>query len=150
MYVSRETPEHTEQRLLRVLAAAELTLPEGAYAFIEMPLSAFRPELADTALALVRDAEVWSALVPSEDAQAERFRLLAFHFPPGLDNSGFVGWLASRLKARLGTGVFVVCGQNSGRGGIFDYWGVPLALGEAALQEVRALREAGGRLVSPA
>lgn len=150
MYVSRETPERTEQRLLRVIAAAELTLPQRDYAFIEMPLSAFDPALADTALALVRDAEVWSALVPSDDTLAERFRLFAFYFPPGLDNSGFVGWLASHLKARLGTGVFVVCGQNSGRGGIFDYWGVPLALGDEALQAVHALRDAGRALASSA
>ena len=149
MYVSRESPERTEHRLLEAIAAAELTLPPGAYAFVETPVSAFPAALTDTALAFVRDADVWSALVPSTDADAERFRLFAFHFPPGLDNSGFVGWLASRLKAQLGTGVFVVCGQNGQRGGIFDYWGVPLALGDAALAEVEALRDAGRRLEAP-
>ena len=44
-----------------------------------------------------------------------------FHFPAGVDNSGFVGWLASHLKVVLGTGVLVVCGFNSQRGGVFDY-----------------------------
>ncbi|MFC5235901.1 DUF6196 family protein [Pseudonocardia zijingensis] len=28
------------------------------------------------------------------------------------DDSGFVGWLASRIKAATGSGLFVVCGQN--------------------------------------
>jgi hypothetical protein len=29
-----------------------------------------------------------------------------------VDNSGFVGWLASHLKAAIGTGVLVVCGKT--------------------------------------
>jgi hypothetical protein len=59
---------------------------------------------------------------------------------PDLDNSGFVGWLASHLKTAVGTGVFVVCGQNTRRGGIFDYWGVPVEAADAVLAEVRRLR----------
>lgn len=55
------------------------------------------------------------------------------------DNSGFVGWLASHLKQKLGTGVFVTCGQNSNRGGIFDYWGCPAELGPSAIEEVKKL-----------
>jgi len=64
-----------------------------------------------------------------------------FHFDNGADNSGFVGWLASLLKRELGTGVFVTCGQNSNRGGIFDYWGSPAELGEKAIQTVKNLIE---------
>ncbi len=56
--------------------------------------------------------------------------MFCFHFPDGLDNSGFVGWLATHLKETLGTSVFVICGQNSDRGGIFDYWACPLNLGD--------------------
>ena len=63
------------------------------------------------------------------------------HFDPALDNSGFVGWLASHLKAVLGTGVFVVCGQNGARGGIFDYWGCPIRVADAVFGEVRALND---------
>jgi hypothetical protein len=51
-----------------------------------------------------------------------------------------VGWLASILKRNLGTGVFVVCGQNSRRGGIFDYWGVPLAMRNEAMSLLNELR----------
>jgi len=47
--------------------------------------------------------------------------------------------MASRLKQRFGTGVFVTCGQNRGDGGIFDYWGVPAALAGEVLQEVRRM-----------
>ncbi len=95
--------------------------------------------IAQAELLVYPDA-VWSALVPSADPERERFVLFSFHFTPGLDNSGFVGWLASHLKAQTGSGVMLVCGQNSGRGGIFDYWGAPLAVARQVLDEVRLLR----------
>jgi hypothetical protein len=44
-----------------------------------------------------------------------------------------------------GTGVLVVCGQNSGRGGIFDYWGVPFAVGPSVVSEVGHMRGEAGR-----
>jgi len=66
-----------------------------------------------------------------------------FHFPAGLDNSGFVGWLASHLKRQFGTGVVVICGQNSARGGIFDYWACPFAIADPVLAEIRALTGRG-------
>jgi len=58
-----------------------------------------------------------------------------------LDNSGFVGWLATHMKRSLGTGVFVVCGQNSARGGIFDYWGCPYAIRDSFFREIEGLIE---------
>lgn len=139
MYVSRETPEETDRRLRGVLAQAEIRAYDRPYAFAESPRRerfALHPE----ALAVVGDDEVWSQLVPAGDRATEPFAVFRVHFPEGVDNSGFVGWLASRLKRDLGTGVFVVCGQNSGRGGIFDYWGCPLDQAEAVLSAVRALR----------
>ena len=144
MYVSQETPQQTDRRLRAVLAAATWRTYDAPYAFAETPRVGAEPiALAPGALALVVDEEVTSQLVPSDDEAAERFAIFRFHFPAGVDNSGFVGWLAAELKARLGTGVLVVCGQNSARGGIFDYWGCPLSQREAVLAEVRRLR--GGR-----
>ncbi|MFN8736168.1 MAG: DUF6196 family protein [Betaproteobacteria bacterium] len=140
MYISNETQHQTESRLRAVISAAELQVLPGEYAFVERPLSSFPIELVDQALALVRDKEVWSALVPSSHPGDERFVIFSFHFAPGQDNSGFVGWLASSLKRTLGTGVFVVCGQNSGRGGIFDHWGAPAALRAKVLSAVSQLR----------
>lgn len=64
-----------------------------------------------------------------------------FHFPEHVDNSGFVGWLAMRLKRDFGTGVFVTCGQNRDEGGIFDYWGVPASLASGVFAEIQALVE---------
>ncbi|MBA3339895.1 MAG: hypothetical protein H0T54_09185, partial [Geodermatophilaceae bacterium] len=72
----------------------------------------------------------------------------SFHFPYGLDNSGFVGWLGSVLKHELGTGVFVVCGQNSRRGGIYDYWGCPAQLRHEAARVIEELRVTGERFSS--
>lgn len=140
MDVSRETSEQTQARLRRVIAESAFEAYARPYAFIETQVAAFPTDRLDEALAFVRDAAVWSALVPSDSPTQERFRIFGFHFTPGLDNSGFVGWLASHLKARLGSGVLVICGQNSNRGGIFDYWGVPWQVGDAAIAEVEALR----------
>jgi len=140
MYVSRETPQQVEARLRRVVSSAERVWHEGAYVFIESPADRFPDSEIPTALAIVRDDDVWSVLTHADDGAAEPFSLFSFHFPPGLDNSGFVGWLASRFKEALGTGVFVVCGQNIGRGGIFDYWGVPLTLKADAQHLLAELR----------
>lgn len=110
------------------------------YAFEEFPIDAFSERASREALALARDDEVWSQLLPSGDEDGELFGVFGFHFESGLDNSGFVGWLASHMKRKLGTGLFVVCGQNSRRGGIFDYWGCPAGLRNDVLSELRDLR----------
>lgn len=137
--ISRETPEQTDARLLDVIAQSRLDVLPGAYAFVdcsaEMAVGHFRHD----ALALVRDGKVWSQLVPSDDAGAELFCVFSFHFPADIDNSGFVGWLAWRLKTKFGTGVFVVCGSNPADGGIFDYWGAPKTVADLVIAEVLAL-----------
>jgi hypothetical protein len=134
MYVSQETTEQTEVRLLEVLRQANLKLYSGTYCFEEYPRAeyVFNPD----ALAIVGDDDVWSHLVPGADASKELFSVFSFHFTPGLDNSGFVGWLASKIKTQTGSGVFVVCGQNSAKGGIFDYWGCPIAVAEEIIKIV--------------
>jgi hypothetical protein len=137
--VSKETPEQTDARLKRVIRQCRVKVFAGAFAFEEFPLADFPSKADSNALALVRDDAVWSQLVESNRADAERFAVWRFHFPADVDNSGFVGWLASHLKNRFGTGVFVVCGQNNADGGIFDYWGCPLALKDAIIGEVHTL-----------
>ncbi|HET6359481.1 DUF6196 family protein [Streptomyces sp. NPDC002659] len=141
--VSVETAQQTEERLQRVLAEAEFVIQEGIWSFEEFPADRPPALTADT-LAVVRDADSWCRLVPAtgDGGAAERFGIFSFHFPDGADNSGFVGWLATHLKARLGTGVFVVCGSNRGRGGIYDYWGCPADLTAEAIRVVAELREA--------
>jgi Family of unknown function (DUF6196) len=140
MYISEETPEQTNARLGRVLFESQLVVYKGSYAFVEVNASRFPVELVPNALAFVRDEDVWSALVPSSTPEHEKFVIFSFHFAQGLDNSGFVGWLASHLKARLGTGIMVICGQNSLRGGIFDYWGAPLSVAYQVIAEVQRLK----------
>jgi len=139
MFISLETLGEIDKRLLEVIAKSECRFYEGSYAFEEFPLQECLARLSSDALALVRDDQVWSQLVPSVDTDEELYGLFRFHFPPGWDNSGFVGWLASRLKEKFGTGVFVICGQNSGRGGIFDYWGCLIALKEKVFADIRVL-----------
>lgn len=139
VHISSESPAETDARLRRVISSTQIRFYDEPYAFVEFPASGFPAAVDPGALALVRDEGLWSQLVPSLDPDAERFMVFRCHFPAGMDNSGFVGWLASRLKARLGTGVFVVCGQNQAQGGIFDYWGVPLSLADAARRELESL-----------
>src|SRR5690242_4120600 len=119
MYISKESPAESDRRLRRVMTQTRVKFYDEPHAFVEFPLHAFPATIDPRTLALVRDDQLWSQLVPSSDPKAERFMIFRCHFPAGADNSGFVGWLASHLKARLGTGVFVTCGQNSTDGGIF-------------------------------
>jgi len=139
MYISSETPRETEQRLLNVIASARVKVYDGAYAFEEFEAAEFRQKVNQNALAIVHDDITWSQLLPCTGSPNETFKIFSFHFKEGLDNSGFVGWLATRLKQKLGTGVFVVCGQNSSDGGIFDYWGCPYEVGEEVIEEIRSL-----------
>ena len=138
--VSIETPKETDARLRQVIAAAQLVELDGAWSFQESALEE-PPVLSTEMVAVVRDEERWSWLSPATSGSPERFALFSFHFAPGQDNSGFVGWLATELKRRLGTGVFVVCGQNSARGGIHDYWGCPLHLRDQTRQVLDELRK---------
>jgi hypothetical protein len=143
MHVSHETADEVRARLLGVLGRAELSVLEGTYAFSEHRSLSIPVADTERALALVRDDdEVWSVLQPSSAQDVELLRVFVFHFPPGADNSGFIGWLAGHLKAVLGTGGLVVCGFNGRRGGIFDYWCVPEGVGEAVVSEVHCLRAA--------
>ena len=139
MYISKESPKKTEERLLLVLTSSQLKVFDGAYYFKETPVNNFSYE--PNALAMVKDHEVWIYLIPSESNMSENFKIFSFHFKDNLDNSGFVGWLASKIKKELGSGLFVICGQNSSRGGIFDYWGCPIEIAEDILKYINHLRE---------
>lgn len=139
--ISKETSKQTAQRLKKVIQEAKLTIYPNAYIFEEFALNEFCLRANEKALALVRDDKVWSQLIEQNNSNAERFAIWRFHFPEGADNSGFVGWLAMHLKTQFGTGVFVVCGQNSADGGIFDYWGCPWSLRDEVINAVQQLVE---------
>jgi hypothetical protein len=97
--VARETADETRRRLRRVIRRARLKVYEGVWAFEEFPPADFPARVSPQALALVRDEAVWSQLVPYRGS-GEPLTLFRFHFPPGADNSGFVGWLATRRSSR--------------------------------------------------
>lgn len=142
--ISKETSEQVTARLKKVIQHSRLTVYLDAYMFEEFSLNDFKKYANEDALALVRDDQVWSQLIKAGadaayDDSVECFAMWRFHFPPDADNSGFVGWLAMHLKDKFGTGVFVVCGQNSKDGGIFDYWGAPWSLRDAVIEEVQRL-----------
>jgi hypothetical protein len=137
--ISHETQEQTNIRLRGVIQQVTFKLYDQNYAFTEFSLVHFPHAVDPNALAVVRDDEVWSQLIPASERAEEKFVIFRFHFPPGIDNSGFVGWLATHLKQTFGTGLFVVCGQNSQKGGIFDYWGCPTEVAEEVIMEVKRL-----------
>lgn len=139
--VSVETSQQTEERLRRVIALADMVVHDGVWCFEEFPADR-PPALTGDTLAVVRDGESWSRLIPlaQEHRDVEQFGIFSFHFPFELDNSGFVGWLATHLKTELGTGVFVICGSNRARGGIYDYWGCPIDVLDEATAIIKALR----------
>ena len=139
MYISNETVEQTEKRLKKVIQTADFRIFDKSYYFKEVPVTNF--EFETEALAIVRDQDVWSFLMPSVSTESENFKIFSFHFENGLDNSGFVGWLASKIKQELGSGVFVVCGQNTNKGGIFDYWGCPIKIETEVISFIKKLRE---------
>ncbi len=133
--ISRERPVESEWRLRAVLRSTQLVhLPE-AWCFQRI---AGNPP-AD-AVATVRDVDGWCALVPATEDSGERFGLTLSTFAPHIDNSGYVGWLATVVKQRLGSGVFVICGDNPRRGGIFDYLGYPLEVADAVRVLIDELR----------
>lgn len=140
--ISEETPEQTDAHLSCVIKEATLKVYDHPYAFLEFGVDRFPSAVRADALALVRDDSSWSQLVPCADDSEERFTIFRFHFKKDVDNSGFVGWLATHLKRQFGTGVFVTCGQNRHAGGIYDYWGVPTSLGEPIVSEIRGMMAA--------
>jgi hypothetical protein len=147
MHVNRETPAETEERLRSLAPALALEVLDGPWWFEELAPGGFPACVRADALALVRDGERWCQLVPvrADERPAEELRIWSVHFPRGADTSGFVGWLATRIKQRTGSGILVICGQNAVRGGVYDYWGCPLEASEAVLAEVRSLLGPGQR-----
>jgi len=139
MYISNETVDQTEKRLKKVIQTTDFRIFDKSYYFKEVPVTNF--EFETEALAIVRDQDVWSFLIPSVSTECENFKIFSFHFENGLDNSGFVGWLPSKIKRELGSGVFVVCGQNTNKGGIFDYWGCPMEIETEVISFIKKLRE---------
>lgn len=139
MQVLMEDPGATDQRLRSVCQKSNVERMLGTYVYSQFDGSAFATAVDPEALGLIRDGGRWSQLVRSTEGQGEPLVVFAIHFPTLIDNSGFVGWLASLLKARHGTGVIVICGMNDLRGGIFDYWGVPEAIAAGVSETLNEL-----------
>lgn len=133
--ISHELPVESEARLRAVLRATDIEHLPGVWCFRR-----FTGAPPEGAVATARDADGWCALVPAAGEVPEPFGLTLSTFPPGIDNSGYVGWLSTAVKQRTGSGVFVVCGDNPARGGIFDYLGYPLEAAGAVRTLIDDLR----------
>lgn len=138
--ISEERPVESERRLRAVLRATHLEHLPGAWCFQRIA-----GDPPGEAIATIRDLDGWCALVPATGDAGERFGITLSVFPPDIDNSGYVGWLATTVKQRLGSGVFVICGDNPRRGGIFDYLGYPLAVADGVRALIDELRGPVGR-----
>jgi hypothetical protein len=140
--ISQESPGETTARLTAVLADADVVALPGSWSY-QVCAPGESIQLDENTLAAVADRDSCSLLRPARAEDLERFSVFEVHFPDGVDNSGFVGWLASEFKSRLGTGVAVICGYNPQRGGVYDYWLVPEQLRAEARGVLSALAADG-------
>jgi hypothetical protein len=137
--VSSEVPAQTEARLRDVFRNSQIAWLPGSWVFVEGAEATRRHD----AIAVIRDEGQVSALCPAAAAAAETFAVFRVVLPRNADDSGFVGWLASRVKAATGSGLVVVCGQNRERGGVFDYYGVPESVSGSVRAELARLGSTG-------
>jgi len=72
MYISNETVDQTEKRLKKVIQTADFRIFDKSYYFKEVPVTNF--EFETEALAIVRDQDVWSFLIPSVSTECENFK----------------------------------------------------------------------------
>jgi hypothetical protein len=121
VFVSSESAVETESRLRHVMQRTSIEHLEGCWSLL-----ALDGEVPPDALASVKGVNSWSGLVPVASVEGERFGLTLVAFEAHLDNSGFVGWMASAIKTHTGAGVFVICGTDQARGDTFDYWAYPV------------------------
>jgi len=148
-----ESAAAMHQRLCGAIAAARFDALAEPYAWQRVEAAAPPPVAA---LALVRDGAAWSALHPVATGAAGAYRILAFRFAEGSNASGFVAWLAARLKQEAGTGAMVVCGFDARATpalwqtslGLFDYWGCPWDRGDDVIALVERLRREGAHDVA--
>ena len=135
--ISHERRVESERRLRAVLRSAEHVHLDGAWCFRRLAGATPPAE----ALATVKDVDGWCALMPATEESGERFGVTLTTFASEIENSGYVGWIATLIRERLGSGVFVICGDNPQRGGIFDYLGYPLEVADAVRALIEELRQ---------
>ena len=140
LHVSIESDLASEIRLRDVFRRSRIEKYDAPYSFLESDSQTPSNNIAQSAIALIRDGASISQLQPAVHDDVEQFALWSVHFPAEVDNSGFVGWLARKLKRKFGAGVFIVCGSNSSCGGIYDYWGAPEQLRAEVFAELDRLK----------
>ena len=135
-----ETPSRTEARLRAVLRAAEVDILRALYAWEPLPDGSFPGGIKSEAVALTRDQDGWSQLVPATGTpRTESWALFCFHFGPSARTDGFTDWFAGYLRRRVGSRVMVANGLNGREGGLYGYWGVPARQREQVIRELAIL-----------
>ena len=123
-----ETNEQLNSRLLSHIGASKFSVLDADYGWVPL-LSGQAPDLLS--IACVRDDDVWNQLIPVEsNHNGPKLCVISLHFPAHISGAGFIGWLATRIKFDLGTGVVVIGGKDKnsskeldrGSFGVFDYW----------------------------
>ena len=133
-----ETPSRTEARLRDALRSAEIRLLEPAYAWTLV--EDFPSQVSDEAVALAKDEDGWSQLVPAPGARvAEGWALIRFRFGDGSNIDGLTDWLAAFLRRRVTPRLMIASGLSQRTGRLYLYWGVPPALREQVMREIDIL-----------
>jgi hypothetical protein len=81
--ISAEAPHQIEARLRSVIRLARIQIFDELYRFEEFPAADFGDRFDERALALVRDGDLWSQLVPFREGGGEAFRPVRVPFPAG-------------------------------------------------------------------
>ena len=77
MDVTVETPEQTQERLARVLRAADIEWLTGEYTYDEVDSLRLAATSLEEALAIVRDGNTWSILQTATNDAQEKFCIFA-------------------------------------------------------------------------
>ena len=111
---------------------------ESPYAW--RPVADFPSQVSGEAVALARDEDGWSQLVPAPGARsASGWALIRLSFVAGAAIDGLTDWLAAYLRRRVTPRLMIASGLSQRTGGLYLYWGVPLALGEQVMREIDIL-----------
>jgi hypothetical protein len=104
--VKIETNSKLIERLYYVLKQSEFVEFDELYYFKQFEET---PNLENNALSYIRNGNYWTGLIEAEDDRTENYKIFCFKVNTTSNNSGFLGWMATEIKKKLGISIIVFC-----------------------------------------